>query len=386
MKQFLELHSDVICDKYVDFIRGTFDLEVGDFVSTTIPMPDMDKIKDANLVLICGASGSGKSRILSQLHGGDFQHKEFDSSKPLISNFDMLSPYEASSLLAAMGLASVPTWIRPYNVLSNGERYRADLAMLLADSNPDDTIYIDEYTSVVDRNVAKSMSVALSKYLRRNNRKAIIASCHYDILEWLCPDWIFDLNKGGVLERGDYLRRPTISLQVHRTTSDTWKLFKKHHYMTEDLNKSAHCFVFTWNNQIVAFTAVISQPSGFFKRGMRGHRTVVLPDFQGMGIGRIITDFMGGIYKARGYRYFTKTVNPRLGEYRQRSRKWIATAKNGRPIRPSESRLNKHQKLRASYCYEYVGDPIYGYENITLSAEDMRKGKSMKNQLTLFDF
>ena len=378
------LKSNVNRDKYTDYIQEHFDLAVSDVAEVRIPNNlNLSKLgSEWNIGVICGASGSGKSTILHSL--GEITEVEFDNNKPLISNFEPMTPQEASSILCAMGLASVPTWIRPYSSLSNGERYRAEVAKRIS-SNKGGVILVDEYTSVVDRNVAKSMSNALQKYIRKEKKQIILATCHYDILEWLQPDWIYDLNKGGALEKGDCLRqRPQISLSVYRSTYDTWNIFKKHHYMTEEMNKSASCFVFSWGKQLVAFVGVLPQPSGYFDKAVRGTRTVVLPDFQGLGIGSRITDFIASIYKQAGYRYFTKTVNPKLGEYRNHSKKWKTTSKNGRIIRPSVSKLNKKQKLRASYCHEYVGDGLCGYEELIKPIEQMRYDKSMEGQLTLF--
>ena len=378
------LKSNVNRDKYTDYIQEHFDLAVSDVAEVRIPNNlNLSKLgSEWNIGVICGASGSGKSTILHSL--GEITEVEFDNNKPLISNFEPMTPQEASSILCAMGLASVPTWIRPYSSLSNGDRYRAEVAKRIS-SNRGGVILVDEYTSVVDRNVAKSMSNALQKYIRKEKKQIILATCHYDILEWLQPDWIYDLNKGGALEKGDCLRqRPQISLSVYRVTYDTWNIFKKHHYMTEEMNKSASCFVFSWEKQLVAFVGVLPQPSGYFDKAVRGTRTVVLPDFQGLGIGSRITDFIASIYKQAGYRYFTKTVNPKLGEYRNHSKKWKTTSKNGRIIRPSVSKLNKKQKLRASYCHEYVGDALCGYEDLIKPIEQMRYDKSMEGQLTLF--
>ena len=378
------LKSNVNRDKYTDYIQEHFDLAVSDVAEVRIPNNlNLSKLgSEWNIGVICGASGSGKSTILHSL--GEITEVEFDNNKPLISNFEPMTPQEASSILCAMGLASVPTWIRPYSSLSNGERYRAEVAKRIS-SNKGGVILVDEYTSVVDRNVAKSMSNALQKYIRKEKKQIILATCHYDILEWLQPDWIYDLNKGGALEKGDCLRqRPQISLSVYRVTYDTWNIFKKHHYMTEEMNKSASCFVFSWEKQLVAFVGVLPQPSGYFDKAVRGTRTVVLPDFQGLGIGSRITDFIASIYKQAGYRYFTKTVNPKLGEYRNHSEKWKTTSKNGRIIRPSVSKLNKKQKLRASYCHEYVGEGLCGYEDLMKPIEQMRYDKSMEGQLTLF--
>lgn len=99
--------------------------------------------------------------------------------------------------MSAVGLNTVPSWSKPRKVLSNGEGYRADLARKI-DSN----IVIDEFTSVVNRETAKSCSMALSKYIKRNKLKNIvIATCHHDILDWLEPDWVYctdtkEMNRG----------------------------------------------------------------------------------------------------------------------------------------------------------------------------------------------
>lgn len=382
MKEII-VSSAVKKDIYTKYIEDNFDLKVSDCVSTAIPFNlDLDSLGDWNIGLICGGSGSGKSTIMSKL--GVVKDVEFDNSKPLISNFEGLEPKEVVNLFCAVGLCSVPVWLKPYNILSNGEKYRAFIAKSLYNAKDTDIVLIDEFTSVVDRNVAKSMSNSLQKYIRKYNKRIILASCHYDIIEWLSPNWIYDLNKGGALERGECLRRPKIELQMYRTEVDTWKMFKKHHYMTEELNKSAACYVFVWNQSVVGFVGVIPQPSGYFSRAVRGTRTVVLPEFQGLGIGTAITEFVASIYKAEGFRYFTKTVNPKLGIHRDNSCLWKQTSKNGRIIRPSTSKLNKKQKLRASYCHEYIGFSTEGCGRIIEKIESLRFNKLKVKQLDLF--
>ena len=386
----ITLTSFVSRDKFTDYIEEKFDLKVEDTCIVEVPNKiKLNSLGEWNIGVICGASGSGKSTLLKKLGGGKIAEAKFDCSKSMISNFDNLTPQEATLLLSSMGLASVPTWIRPYNVLSNGEKYRAELAKIVSEAD-DEIILVDEYTSVVDRNVAKSMSNALQKYIRKNNKRIILATCHYDIFEWLQPDWIYDLNKGGVLEKGDYLRqgKPNIELQVFRTTYDTWNRFAKHHYMTSELNKSSQCFVFTWNNQVVAFYAIIPFPNGSISNGVRGHRLVVLPDFQGLGIGSRVSEFIASIYKSIGYTLYCKTVNPRLGEYRSNHpEKWKASSTNLRER--SEKEVSKEHNMmggltRPSYCHHYIGDAIYGFEDLLLPIDEIRKRNANKGQLTLF--
>lgn len=379
--------SKVVKDKYTQYISDAFDLTISDTSVVEIPNRiHLSKLQDWNIGVICGASGSGKSTILKELGGGEINVATFDSAKALISNFDNMSPQDATMLLSSMGLASVPTWIRPYNVLSNGEKYRAELAKIVSEAK-DDIILVDEYTSVVDRNVAMSMSNALQKYIRRHNKRIILASCHYDIFDWLRPDWIYDLNKGGVLEKCDYStrKRPTIELQVFRTTSDTWERFKKYHYMTEDLNKACMCFCFTWNNKLVAFYSVLPLPSGTLKDAYRGHRLVVLPDFQGLGLGSKICEFIGGVLKANGKSLYVKTVNPALGEYREKSPNWGGTPRNRQGMDESDFAMNSMGgKTRVSYCHKYIGKEIDGYDDLLMNIDKLRYDKIYENQLTLF--
>ena len=66
---------------------------------------------------------------------------------------------------------------------------RVDLAnALLSDK---EIIAFDEFTSVINREVAKIGSYAVQKAIRKNNKKFIAISCHYDIIDWLEPDWTF---------------------------------------------------------------------------------------------------------------------------------------------------------------------------------------------------
>jgi hypothetical protein len=67
---------------------------------------------------------------------------------------------------------------------------RCDLAYALLDGK--DIVVYDEFTSVVNRQVAKAASFAISKRVRRNRKKFVAVSCHDDIVEWLQPDWIYN--------------------------------------------------------------------------------------------------------------------------------------------------------------------------------------------------
>lgn len=376
----IKLETNIVNDEYTQYIYDTFDIQ--DQAKTEVVIEYNLNILDEfdwNIGVIIGGSGSGKTTILKQL--GELVEPTFDKSKALISNFDFLPPDEATRLLSSMGLSSVPTWLRPYDKLSNGEQYRARLSYLVGKSN--DIILIDEYTSVVDRDVAKAMSFALQKYIRKTNKKIIVASCHYDILEWLMPDWTCIPQKRGVVERHDYLRqgRPQISLQVSRCEFNAWKIFKEHHYLTSLNNKAYAHYLFEWHGKPIAINIIAPLPTGSLKNAYRESRIVVLPDYQGLGLGYEISKFTASIYKSMGFRYFTKTVHPALGLKRNNSTAWRGTPDNGRERKKRTKELDdrnwKHNS-RISFCHEYIGDAINGYEELLQEIFRMRDRKQLK--------
>jgi GNAT superfamily N-acetyltransferase len=379
----IELKTKILNDKYTEYVYEAFDIQNREETSVSIPM-SLGEAKnfDWNIGVILGGSGSGKTTILKKM--GDVKKVNFDAEKPLISNFDWLEPKDATLVLTSMGLSSVPTWLRPFHTLSNGEQYRATLAYLVASAKYGEVILVDEYTSVVDRDVAKAMSFALQKYIRRENKRIIVASCHYDILEWLMPDWTCSPQKGGALERGEWLRqgRPQIQLSVSRVESDTWNFFKKHHYLTEDVNKGAKFLLFEWEGKPVAIVAVLNTPRKGIPNGMAISRIVVTPDYQGLGLGSRLSNFIGGIFVNDNKKMYIKTVNPALGEYFNKSDLWRGTSMNGKARKMEGADVGKYKNrvTRLSYCHEYIGESISGYEELLLPINEMRS----KNEIRLF--
>jgi len=376
----IELKCNIKNDLYSEYIYNAFDIQNQEETITNV-FYNLGEAKtfNWNIGIIIGGSGSGKSTILNKLAKNSIKKAEFDNTKSLISNFDWLSPEDATKVLTSMGLSSVPTWLRPFNLLSNGEQYRASLAYIVAKTDNNDVILIDEYTSVVDRDVAKAMSYALQKYIRKTNKRIILASCHYDILEWLMPDWTCSPSNGGMLQKHDYLRqgKPEIELQISRTEPDTWKIFKQYHYLTENVNKSCKFLLFEWDNKPVAFCGILNTPGKGRSEAVAISRIVVLPDYQGMGIGSKICNFVGGIFINNGHKLYIKTVNPALGEYFNNSPKWRGTTYNGKGRKEEQfdNEKYKNRVTRISYAHEYVGKKISGFEHLLLPIGEMRKLK-----------
>lgn len=172
---------------------------------------------DWQIGLIVGPSGSGKTSIGRQLFGGGRVidlYDGWDKKAPIIDailpggDFDTVT-----AALANVGLGDVPSWLRPFHALSNGQQFRAGLARIITEA-PNEVI-VDEFTSVIDRQIAKIGAMAFSKGWRRNKgKKIVLLACHYDIIEWLQPDWVFDT---GTCE----LKKATNSSQDQ---ASSWKL------------------------------------------------------------------------------------------------------------------------------------------------------------------
>lgn len=190
VKDTIPLTSIVEKDSFISASEKAFDCTF-DGVSKFYPWKQPTKLPTKfKLGVIVGSSGSGKSTLLSKF--GSEESPTWDPHKSIISHFE--SPDEAINKLGAVGLNSVPSWYKPYHVLSNGEKFRADLARKIKSN-----AVIDEFTSVVDRNVAKAASVSFSRYLKNSDvENVIVSTCHRDILDWLEPDWVIDTDAGDV--------------------------------------------------------------------------------------------------------------------------------------------------------------------------------------------
>jgi ABC-type ATPase with predicted acetyltransferase domain len=175
----------------VSKIQADFDIKIEQtnaHFAGKIDIPD-----EWNIGVIVGGSGTGKTTIAKELFG-DYYIKQFDYKSDAVVD-DMPQNCgidEITKMFYAVGFGSVPSWIRRYDVLSNGEKMRVDLARALLEK---DIICFDEFTSVVDRQVAQTACIAIKKALSKTNKKFIAVTCHYDILKWLEPDWIFDTDK-----------------------------------------------------------------------------------------------------------------------------------------------------------------------------------------------
>jgi hypothetical protein len=362
-------------------VLGMFDIEQPEISTQTWDI-DLHLPDRWNIGVIVGPSGSGKTTIARELFGDHFAADfGWSPTRSILDGFPAsLTVKQITGLLSSVGFSSPPAWVRPFCCLSNGQQFRVNLARTLAEAMVDGQMkVVDEYSSVVDRTVAQIGSTAVARTVRKANLQFVAVTCHYDVLDWLEPDWVYDIASispplcGGGPRQSRGLtegsqptpdrealqrryRRPKIELEIIRTDRSVWPRFKPHHYLSGALNPSAACYVGLVNNQPAAFTAVLPFPHPTHS-GWREHRTVCLPDFQGVGIGNAMSEFVAAIYRATGKPYTSTTSHPAMIHHRAKSPLWRMSRKPG--LTGGGRRFSMMRKTaaidRLTAGFEYVG-------------------------------
>lgn len=345
-------------------IVGMFDVPIEDKLRLEWDVDMPIEEEEWQIGLIVGPSGAGKTTLAKVAFGAENYHEGYEwSGKHVVDDFPKgMSADEITRALSHVGFSSPPAWLRPYHVLSNGQKFRADIARTLLDPDKELIVY-DEFTSVVDRTVAQMGSEAVQKYIRKSGKKFVAVSCHYDIIPWLRPDWVYQVDTGSFEWTRGRLRRPELRLKIQRVHHSAWRIFRGHHYLSADINTASHCYVGMINDEPVCFTAVIYQPHK--KQGgdpnmpdiYREHRTVVLPDYQGIGIGNKMSDRIAQHYKSMGHRYRSVTSHPAFFFSRMHNPNWVLTRAPGRvPPRGGNSTITGQSSSRVTAAFEYVGE------------------------------
>jgi GNAT superfamily N-acetyltransferase len=297
-------------------VCGKFDLSTTKIKESFTGRIDLPK--EWQVGVIYGNSGTGKSTIAKEVFRDGYLERFKYREKSILDDMPKEKRMdEITKILNSVGFSSPPSWIKPYSVLSTGEKMRVDLARALLTER--EVVVFDEFTSVVDRNIAKIASFSVQKAVRRTGKKFIAVSCHQDILPWIQPDWTFCTNNMKFnLTRG-LLRRPKIEIRIYKE-KEQWDIFKKYHYLGDSLLLSSDQYVGYIGKRPVCFIAICTQPHPKVRDIKRIHRLVVLPDYQGVGIGWKILNEMRNIYK--NYRYRIITSSPALFWALKESKKW----------------------------------------------------------------
>ena len=186
-------------------------------------------------------------------------------------------------------------------------------------------------------------------------------------------------------------QRPEIKLTVRRVEPNVWNMFKKEHYLTANMNKSCKCLLFEWDGIPVAFAAIINSPRCNYRWAMSISRLVVLPDYQGLSLSTKIFNFVGGIVKSlsddeHDYRLYIKTAHSKLGNALSKNPNARGTSLDGKSsgqYAVDHDKKYKNRVTRRSYCKEYIGEPLFGYEDLMRPIKELRNEKKLSQNLEI---
>lgn len=337
-------------------VKSLFNAETGaeTVVSAELPIED----KEWQIGVVVGPSGSGKTtigRTIGKLYAPKWQKDQaiIDAIAPH-ANFD-----DVTAALSSVGLGTVPAWLRPYHALSNGEQFRANLARLICEAPQ--LAVIDEFSSVVDRQIAQIGAGAFAKSWRRqtNKPRAVLLSCHYDILDWIQPDWVYN-TATGEFTWGWERQRPKFKLEIYQGKQADWRLFAPHHYLDLPPMIAATYYLGVVNGLPVAHIAFSTRP-GLVEA--RACRLVIMPEWQGAGVGMRFLNTVCQMWLEGENRYkkplrtVFHTSHPRLAAALRRGRKWtqISAVLYGDNKARSKNCIN-----RAANQHNYTGGSGYG--------------------------
>ena len=206
-------------------------------------------IGPGRIILIAGPSGSGKSTVLARI-ASEFAAAVWVQSirfPPHDALIDAVAPEaqtpEALATLTACGLGDAHTWLRPFDVLSEGEKFRARLAKAVAAATVRQAaapLICDEFASLLHRRSAKAVAYNVGKLIRRRGLCLVAATAHEDILDDLRPDTLVALDARGrcVVSERDTTPSRAISfkrrLQIVPGCKRDYERFAKMHYRAAD--------------------------------------------------------------------------------------------------------------------------------------------------------
>lgn len=269
-------------------------------------------IPDFDVLYLTGMSGSGKSSLLNEFKKEyNFVKPHFDEQcdTPIIDSIGK-DVTEALYLLNSVGLGEAFIYVKPYKYLSDGQKYRYEIAKLI---ESDQKVWcIDEFCSFLDRTTAKIVSYNIQKVARKFNKKLIVATAHNDLQEFLQADYVFDfeMGEGLVIERfihtdvNPFLK--DITIEVGNITD--YKRLGKYHYKNTEARFTKYIFKMMYKDMLVG-VSVFSMPkqqlvgrnvyfnkkytnekgvpllSEVNKDFLSGSRFIIHPMFRGVGLG-----------------------------------------------------------------------------------------------------
>lgn len=115
--------------------------------------------------------------------------------------------------------------------------------------------------------------------------------------------------------------------------------------MNTDLPSACVCYGLYDKDNIIGFIGILHQPHPKNSKIKRCSRLVILPDYQGIGLGTKFLNIVAQHYKDKGFDFIIITSAKNMIAALRKSDKWAMTRYSAIK-RPSTGKIDKNRKLR----------------------------------------
>lgn len=269
------------------------------------------KIGPKDIVYITGDSGSGKTVLLKAIKKdledageevAEVNETRICSNKPLIDTVGEIFS-EALELLSRVGLNDAFLFLRKYNELSEGQRYRYHLAKLIESRKQ--WWIIDEFCSTLDRDTAKIVAFNVQKIARKLGKAVLAATTHTDLFEDLKPSVHVHKRFGKEVQvryypnQLNYQCSLTKEMQIEEGTFTDYKKLSIFHYRTHRCPPPRKIFILKRKDELCGVIVYSYPPpitfgrskvwKGSFRQLQREistiSRVIIHPKYRTIGLG-----------------------------------------------------------------------------------------------------
>jgi ABC-type lipoprotein export system ATPase subunit/GNAT superfamily N-acetyltransferase len=236
------------------------------------------KIGCRDIVYITGDSGSGKSVLLRALDD-DLVRAGFtvvnvadvrpELGRPLIETVGK-DVDEALELLSKVGLNDAFLFLRNFEQLSDGQRYRYKIAKMV-ESNAQFWV-LDEFAATLDRDTAKTVAFNLQKLARQTGRAVLAATTHTDLIADLSPSVHIHKRFGKEIAVNYYPNVPSSEcslvkeMHVVEGTMEDWRELAAFHYRSHRVAAPRKIFCLKRGHELCGVIVYCYPPPAAFGR------------------------------------------------------------------------------------------------------------------------
>jgi ABC-type lipoprotein export system ATPase subunit/GNAT superfamily N-acetyltransferase len=273
------------------------------------------KISPHDIVYITGESGSGKSALLKTLENdiktdmaataANINNITPPPNQPIIETVGNTTE-QALELLSRVGLNDAFLFLRTYQQLSDGQKYRYRTAKLIETGAQ--FWILDEFAATLDRDTAKIVAHNIQKLARQHGKAVIAATTHTDLFTDLQPNVHIHKHFGRELGITYYPNQQPqqctllSEIRIEPGTRQDYQKLAEFHYRSHNLGAVRRIFKATRKNNeltgIIVYTypatattgrklAIPHMPLAELNRKLSNiMRVVVHPKYRTIGLGQ----------------------------------------------------------------------------------------------------